>query len=289
MFFEPAAHPVGSPTASSTGGRSRLAALSRDLQALERGEIPARLAAASSPAVRFRLAARAIDQGIAARRAEEARRGLAALQERIGRIVADARDARNRVPLSFETEHRSGVEVFWSPVPVLAFRAWAVKDFLCGVYGSWTEPAYRAGCVESGGERFDPAVPHTDGSCGRPPCGIYAARYPEQLVGEWLPRAAGRAVAFGMVAMSGKVVEHTGGYRASHARVAAVVIAWSARILPIDGDDELRALFADPGETLARIERTDPGRFQSCHGDQIEGRVIEFLQSARLVEEASRG
>lgn len=126
---------AGEPVEAS----DRLAALQHSLQALERGEPLDEAGAGSSRAIRIRRAALTIDRRIAQQRAEAAQRGLEALQERMNRIVDDARNARNRVPLSFESERRSGIGVYWSPVPVLAFRAWLVSDSLYGAFGPWTD------------------------------------------------------------------------------------------------------------------------------------------------------
>lgn len=112
-------------------------------------------------------------------------------------------------------EHNEG----WSPVPVIGYRLWSVTDEgIIGYRVKWTEPTLEAFCGHGAGED---EVPHTDGRCGPPACGIYAAKNPTELIdslydhdGEWL---------MGMVELSGKVVEHQRGYRAKRATVVAIV------------------------------------------------------------------
>jgi hypothetical protein len=64
---------------------------------------------------------------------------------------------------------------FWSPVPVLGYRVWELDgDGLQGARGvRWAAPALTARCGPDG-RPDDPGVPHVDGRCGSPPCGIYA-------------------------------------------------------------------------------------------------------------------
>jgi len=111
----------------------------------------------------------------------------------------------------------------WSPIPVLAYRMWRVRDGrLHGVRSAWNGPELEAHCL--GGGRIagrSVGVPHTNGECGNPPCGIYAYGGPQALIGN-LARP-GHAV--GLVALSGKVVEHERGYRAQLARVVALAVS----------------------------------------------------------------
>lgn len=270
-----------------------LAALQRRLQALDRGETPDIDGPIASRAVRTRVIRRVIAERKAAERAEVARRGLRVLQRRMDQIVADAREAGRRswvrIAPSFERERRSGIDVFWSPAPVLAYRAWAVRGLLRGVIGVWQEPVYRAGCMGSGGERRDPSVPHTDGSCGSPPCGIYATKTPEVLVDEiGLSLTSPGRVAFGVVELTGKVVEHTHGYRASHARVVALAVVGGGNLVCVEGERRLRRLFAAPDATLVDIERDDPESVEELERRAASARVVEYLEQTRLLVEATR-
>jgi len=279
--------------ATSHGEWAALAELQQQLRALDRGDSVDALLPGTSPAVRTRLAGRAITQQIAENEAEEARRGLESLQRRMERIVTDARDSFDRPlgrsPIVFDQKRGTRLDVFWSPVPVLAFRAWGVRGLLRGVVGAWQEPAYRAGCFGTGGERFDPAVPHTDGSCGSPPCGIYAVKEAEALVRD-VGFVSGRGrVALGVVELSGKVVEHTRGYRASHVRVVALVVAGDGRLVRVEGEARLRCLFAAPDRALADIERDDPDCVEEHEGTDMPVRVIEYLEQTRLLLSAEAG
>lgn len=90
--------------------------------------------------------------------------------------------------------------VFWSPQPVVGWRAWLwTGKTLKGYRVEWPEPELAAVC-----ER-----------CENPPgwdhgCGIYALKEFSELA---------EAPVFGRVEMWGDVVEHEWGYRASHARI----------------------------------------------------------------------
>lgn len=258
-------------------GWENLAALQGQLRALDRGEAIEGDPLVSSPAVRVRLAAREVAASIAAEREERHQRAWVSLRTRMDRIVDEARAARDSVPVGFESVRRGGVVVYWSPVAVLGFRAWAVKRHLTGVYGVWAEPSYRAGCHTRGGERFDPEVPHTDGRCGNPPCGIYAYKDPGSLIAEVGPIAGQQRVAFGLVAMTGKVVEHTRGYRASHVRVLAMAVAGRGRLVEVEGEEWLRRLFDDPEPALDAFEAMDPSCVEYGNSFDMSGRVAGYL------------
>ena len=270
-------------------GWESLAALQSQLRALDRGEAIDGDPLVASPAVRARLAARAVAASIAAEREERHHRAWVSLCTRMDRIVDEARSARDSVPVGFESARRGGAEVFWSPVAVLGFRAWAVERHLTGVYGVWAEPSYRAGCQTRGGERFDPEVPHTDGRCGKPPCGIYAYRDPDSLLAEVGPLAGDRRTAFGLVAMTGKVVEHTRGYRASHVRVLAMAVAGRGRMVKVEGEERLRRLFADPEAALVEFEAADPSCVELGTRFDMSGRVARYLEDARLTSGLGTG
>jgi len=104
--------------ATSHGEWAALADLQRQLRALDRGESADAVLPGASPAVRARLAGRAITQQIAEREAEEARRGLQSLERRMERIVTDARDALDRPlarsPIVFDQKRGPRLDVFWS-------------------------------------------------------------------------------------------------------------------------------------------------------------------------------
>ncbi len=279
--------------ATSCGEWAVLADLQKQLRALDRGEPADAFLLGSSPAVRTRLIGRAITQQIAEQEAEKARRGLESLQRRMERIVADARVAFDRPPgrslLDSDQKRGTRLNVFWSHVPVLAFRAWRIRGLLRGVVGAWPEPVYRAGCFGSGRERFDPEVPHTDGSCGSPPCGVYAVKEAEVLVREVGSLSGRGRVALGVVELTGKVVEHTRGYRSGHVRVVALVVAGDGRLVRVEGEGRLRRLFAAPDRTLVEIERDDPDCVEEHEGTDLPVRVIDYLEHTRLLLGAEAG
>lgn len=127
----------------------------------------------------------------------------------------------------------------WSPVPVLGFRAWVVEDGrLHGAWEMWPLPRSTATCKRSPDAD---EVPHTDGRCGPPPCGLYALKRADDLldVTGW----HGARVAIGLVEMSGKVVEHTKGYRAEHMEVIALGVVDPRGVLLIDAPEDLQAAF----------------------------------------------
>jgi hypothetical protein len=95
---------------------------------------------------------------------------------------------------------------FWSPQPVIAWRAW-----------QWTGSALRGMVTEWAGLEFEASC----GECDEPPgwdhpCGVYAVASPSSLP-EFF-----RADVIGRVELSGLVIEHEIGFRASHARILEV-------------------------------------------------------------------
>ncbi|NND85567.1 MAG: hypothetical protein HKN46_10510 [Acidimicrobiia bacterium] len=139
----------------------------------------------------------------------------------------------------------------WSPVPVLGFRAWVVEDDrLHGAWDAWELPRSTASCKRAP-DRDE--VPHTDGRCGPPPCGLYAVKRAEDLldVTGW----HGVRIALGLVEMSGKVVEHAKGYRAEHMEVVALGILDPRGALLIDDAEDLRSAF---GGALAELDGVLP-------------------------------
>lgn len=107
----------------------------------------------------------------------------------------------------------------WSPTPVVGYRFWFVHEgAVHGYRVPWTTPRLTAVCGQGSG---NDEVPHTDGRCGDPACGIYVAKDPVALLDAHPDRPYDWLV--GMVELSGKVVEHEHGYRGQHAQTVAVV------------------------------------------------------------------
>ncbi|MEA2001908.1 MAG: hypothetical protein U9N84_08500, partial [Actinomycetota bacterium] len=131
-------------------------------------------------------------------------------------------------------EHAEG----WSPQPVLGFRLWVVHDdALYGVKMPWPGRALVASCLSRGGSE---EIPHTDGRCGRLGCGVYAAKSVDPLYTGFDVEGAGN-VALGLVALTGKVVEHDSGYRAAVATVVALGAAMGDRLLLTNHPGQIEA------------------------------------------------
>ena len=151
---------------------------------------------------------------------------------------------------------RSRPGYWWSPQPVLGFRIWELLGgHLTGVRLPWFAPELSAVCLHKRGSEQHP-VPHDVRACGRPPCGIYALKDVERIR-EGMCHVLGRGrtvAAAGVVEMSGRVIEHSGGYRAEHARVVALVVftasgGWT-QLDWFEDPKTLTALFSDPKRVL---------------------------------------
>jgi len=137
-----------------------------------------------------------------------------------------------------ETEHGPS----WSPVPMLGFRVWELKNGeFHGYRVRWEHRSLSAICA-GGADNED--VPHTDGQCADPPCGIYAAKHIDRLISAH-PDVGSMAV--GLVAMSGKVVEHEQGWRAESVTVLALTFMRGDRIMRTADPDEIEFLFQGIG------------------------------------------
>ena len=146
-------------------------------------------------------------------------------------------------------EHAEG----WSPRPVLGYRLWGVsEEELHGVKMPWKSRTLNATCLTRGdsGE-----IPHSDGRCGRLGCGVYAAKTVDPLYKEFDVWGMTN-VALGLVALTGKVVEHEEGYRAAEATVVALGATLDGHLMLTADPDEIDAMFADP-KVIRRSPRTD--------------------------------
>jgi hypothetical protein len=174
------------------------------------------------------------------------------------------------------------VPEFWSPRPVLGFRFWDMRGRLHGAWRAWDHPCREARCITGRTERDDGDVPHTDGRCGHPPCGIYAFKEPAQLLGAFeLPEGSRRYV-YGLVALSGKVVEHERGYRARRAAVVAAVVVGRGRLVRVEGLERLQNLFAAPEDVVVGLIASDPTVVEEV-GDPVTAAeaVVAYLALAR--------
>lgn len=149
------------------------------------------------------------------------------------------------------------MEPMWSPHPVVGYRVWAVmRDRVKGFRSVWSQPRFNAACENEAA--YGP-VPHVGERCG---CGIYAAKDPMLLTREFpgivkrrplenkRPQLPTPAVAVGRVELSGRVVEHTHGYRAQIAEVTTLVTGSRRGVFRFDDPDEIADLFAHPHRTL---------------------------------------
>jgi hypothetical protein len=151
----------------------------------------------------------------------------------------------------------------WSPVPVLGFRMWTMQPFgLHGAKVTWRLPEMQAECLTTGGRD---GVPHSDGRCGRLGCGVYATKELGPLVGAHLHQQS-HSYAVGLVALSGKVVEHEFGYRAERAEIVALVAVAHGMYLAT----------SQPA-ALVGICRT-PARYVNEHGHTKPFRMIPHLE-----------
>ena len=216
------------------------------------------------------------------RRIEALRRRLDTLRERYGRIPVDLRAAdrleeqlaRRVSRIDFLTatiaEHQAeidliskeiggylaGVEALlgdaieqiqrvkgeaWSPQPVLGYRMWnIVQGSVSGVVEPWRTRTKVARCLNG---RPGEDLPHSNGVCGPPACGIYATKDPG-VIWDQMPRE--RDWAIGIVEMSGKVVEHSRGYRAQRAEMVALAIVAAGRRIHLDGQAEIDDALTNP-------------------------------------------
>ncbi|MEX2424427.1 MAG: hypothetical protein WD990_10650 [Acidimicrobiia bacterium] len=165
--------------------------------------------------------------------------------ERIGLLAAADLVMRDRI-----SEIQVANDERWSPWPIQAFRVWGVTNSgLVGMFERWQTPEMEAVC---GKLPLNPDVPHTDGRCGEPQCGIYAAKRPEAVL-ESVPPDGGWAL--GLVSLSGKVVEHEHGFRAQRARVEAIVIHHDNRVLAAEEAQIVRLAFAATVPTTKLLGR----------------------------------
>ena len=138
----------------------------------------------------------------------------------------------------------------WSPIPIPGFRLWDLRgDGLFGFRVQWSQPTLVAQCPTT---KTSHEVPHTDGSCGDPPCGIYATKDADSLLDAHCHDEVER-LAIGLVGLTGKVVEHEFGYRAARADVIALSFVRNGVLHTTADHDEMTLLFG--GHWL-----TNPGK-----------------------------
>ena len=161
----------------------------------------------------------------------------------------------------------------WSPTPVLGYRLWGVgNEALYGVKMPWVGRSLTATCLSRGGPE---EIPHTDGRCGRLGCGVYAAKSIHPLYREFDVSAIGD-IALGLVALTGKVVEHDDGYRAAEATVIALGASVREHLLLTSDAQKIEEVFDDPSVIISEQEiETEEERLR-----QMEAFVGEHARKA---------
>ena len=159
----------------------------------------------------------------------------------------------------------------WSPTPITGYRVWGISqtgDMIGATGHRWATPTVTAECVRS---RADDDLPHTDVRCSAVGygCGVYAAKNHNLL--ESLP--AYSAWAIGVVALTGKVVEHERGYRAATAAVTSIVATTPDHHLATSEPDLLERLFQHPLQTLATEGSMGPDLHPSRSLDQLSSEL----------------
>lgn len=136
----------------------------------------------------------------------------------------------------------------WSPTQVVGYRVWQMHDRgMRGAWTTWSRPEYTAKCPKGGG------VPHAGRRCSMvgSGCGVYATKSLDSLFTEYSIGKTTRC-AIGVVGLSGKVVEHTHGYRAERAAVIALVTSEGGVVRVIDEPADLVEVFARPALHVVR-------------------------------------
>ena len=154
----------------------------------------------------------------------------------------------------------------WSPSPVLGYRIWDVGP--SGFHGyrvPWRRSVLSARCPTT--ETTD-EVPHTDGRCGDPPCGIYAAKDPAML-GEAAAAHPSRRVAVGLVELTGKVVEHELGYRGERAQVVALAIGQESQPFLTSDECQIATMFSNTSNLSILIDTAGRGDRQGETDSQM--------------------
>lgn len=211
-----------------------------------RGEV-ARLEAAISK--------RAIRRETLLREAEHLRRRVDLLQTEAQALdgeVAGLEKALEALCRDIADRHGLDVEQWWSPAPFIGYRAWIIKkDGLHGARVRWTSRHLTAGCL---GTSADSEVPHANGECGSPPCGIYATKGVDTLF-RFFGGGMLREVALGLVSLTGRVVDHELGYRAARAEVKAVTVVSGPSLLATAIPEVIDQVFTSTRDEVGRMCR----------------------------------
>ncbi|HEU4319006.1 MAG TPA: hypothetical protein VFS66_02890 [Acidimicrobiia bacterium] len=120
----------------------------------------------------------------------------------------------------------------WSPAPVRGFRVWRIADNkVKGNQVHWPTRTLSSVCLRQlPGED----LPHPMSRCGPPACGIYAVKdldkFPRDVGDGMMDRSM-----LGVVGLTGKVIEHSDGYRGQHGTVMAMSVNhWNRWLMTCD-------------------------------------------------------
>lgn len=213
----------------------------------------------------------------AGRRVAELERQLAESRHQLAGIEREIEEsARIWPPLIDEIIDQVRVDFgeAWTPRPVRGFRMWRIGPQ--GLFGAsgvrWTSPTMVATCLRGfPGED----LPHSVARCGPPACGIYATKRIRDLGPDqagWL----GVDQAVGVVALTGKVVEHEEGYRGARATVVAIGVRWATRWVMTSDASLIESLFVDPLTTV---------RTEGSKEAPSDAGIETFLNEAKKEEE----
>jgi hypothetical protein len=132
---------------------------------------------------------------------------------------------------------------------------WEVRGGrLHGAWTPWETPRKTARCLDKQSKATGP-VPHDAAECRHPPCGIYALKDTRKLqaMTERTLRTTPvpLTLAVGLVAMTGRVIEHSLGYRAEHVEVVSLTmltaaVGTDATVTTLDTPGTILAAFTDP-------------------------------------------
>jgi hypothetical protein len=227
----------------------------------------------------------ALEQSMRRRRVRSA--GLSRRLEDLEKMVAEVRRELNAIASEIDGTRRAGAllieEVLdqvqaemgeaWSPRPVHGYRVWRIEDnAIMGNQVHWESPTLESKCLR---EIPGDDLPHATDRCGPPACGIYAVKDLAMFPSEVALGAIHHSVV-GVVAMSGKVVEHEAGYRSQRATAVAVSVNDGRGRLMTDEPEVIESLFADPHGAMAGARRV---------GNDEESPTTEFLASIRERQE----
>lgn len=153
-------------------------------------------------------------------------------------------------------DHNEG----WSPTPIRGFRVWRIEDnAVLGNQMRWVTETMESECLQ---DVPGDDVPHSIRKCGPPPCGIYAVKDLDRFPAELAAGNVSRSVV-GVVAMTGKVIEHDLGFRAQSAAAVALLVNFDGQRTLLTEASPITDFFADPTATLGAISETRPNQHVS--------------------------